>query len=428
MEIKAGLFQKQSLKLSMTKELTQAITLLQYSSIELQDFLQQLSLENPLMELKERSYSNLRVGGVSKKPIDYIGKNVLSLSDHLCMQLVNFDLSHQEQIAVKYVIASLDDNGYLLQSEKELATSLGINIEIVTKTIDVIQQLDPVGVGARNLQECLLLQLFQKPDTSPLATEVIDQYFEPFANKSWKEISTALRVDVKEIQKVYDLVQQLNPRPGSQFQHWTTSYIKPEVKIEVVKGEVLFTLLAVNTTQLSLNKQYSNLRDINPEAKSFLEEKYNQYLWIEKSIEQRKQTILKVMTEIIKKQRSFFIKGPMHIQPLTMSDVAVELGIHESTVSRAARGKYVQTPYGTFEIKSFFSNQVNDKSSVDLSSIQLKSLIKDIIEKENKQKPLSDQQLVSLLEQEYQVVVSRRTIAKYRDQLGIQGSNKRKRY
>jgi RNA polymerase sigma-54 factor len=429
MDLRAGLFQQQSLKLAMTKELTQAITLLQYSSLELQDFLHQQSLENPLIDFKIRPHtSTIRSNKIAKNPIDYIGHNETSLSDHLYLQLVDFDLCPEDRRVVNYIIDSLDNNGYLLTAENEIALAIGVNINKVTKAISIIHQLEPTGVGARSLQECLLLQLNQIPNQCPLATIVIAQYFESFANKSWKEIASALKIQVKEVQAIYDYVQQLNPRPGSQFHSNTTSYIKPDVKVEIEKGEILVSLLEEYCPKLSLNKQYYQLKDTNPEAKVYLESKYNQYLWIQKSIEQRKQTILKVMAAITRKQSSFFTRGPVFLEPLTMNDVAKELEIHESTVSRASKGKYVQTPYGTYEIKSFFSNQVNDKSPDDISSTQVKNVLKELINKENKLKPLSDQKLVSLLEQDHQIVVSRRTIAKYRDQLGIQGSSKRKRY
>ncbi|MBD8070788.1 RNA polymerase factor sigma-54 [Bacillus sp. PS06] len=432
MDLTAGLFQQQSQKLVLTKELTQAITLLQYSTVELHDFLHQQSLENPLIEIKDTRHRSMKVRGnqiqATKNPIDYLAHHHVSLSEHLCGQLVNFHLSKKEIHQVEYIINSLDVNGYLRYDEKEIAADLGIEIEEVQKAISIVQQLEPAGVAARNLQECLLLQLKRLPIHHSLARPVLTDHFELFATKSWKKLASTLKVQLKEIQALYDAIQLLDPRPGSQYSTMTTNYIRPDLKVEFIQGDLVVSLIEENSPKLSINKQYYQLKETNPEAKSYLESKYDQYLWIQKSIEQRKRTISNVMAEITKRQSSFFLKGPLYLEPLTMSDIAEALEIHESTVSRASKGKYVQTPHGTYEIRSFFSNQVNDKSTTEVSSAHVKHLVKELIEQENKQKPLSDQQIVSSLEVNHQISVSRRTIAKYRDQLGILGSSKRKRF
>ncbi|WP_078543963.1 RNA polymerase factor sigma-54 [Litchfieldia alkalitelluris] len=431
MDFKTGLFQQQTLRLVMTKELTQAISLLQYSSLELSEFLQEQSIENPLIDLKEYSnyaYSKGKQSQTITNPIDYLVLENKSLAQHLKDQMIEYKLSEEDQPVIEYLIDSLDENGYFLFDKKDIAKQIGVTQEKIDLCLELVQQFEPAGVGAQSLQECLLLQIKRLNINHWLINRVLNEHFEKFAKKSWKDIAKELKVNLKDIQEVHDFVHTLNPRPGSNFNCEEARYIKPDVKIEIEQGEVLISLIDDYSSRLSLNSQYYKLRDLSSETKSFLEEKYNQYLWIVRSIEQRKQTLLNVMTEIAKRQESFFKGQTNYLEPLTMSEVANQLAIHESTVSRAARDKYVQTPFGTIEIRSFFTNQVNQKSDEDVSSAQVKKLISDIINHENKKKPYSDQQIVSILEDNSQIFISRRTVAKYREQLGIVGSSKRKRY
>ncbi len=426
MDLKAGLFQQQSLKLVMTKELTQAITLLQYSSLELHEFLTQQSLENPLIEMKDTFYR--RVGKKDKHPIDYMANNPLTLAQHLRLQMIFLHLEQDEEHAIEYIIDLLDENGYLPFGVEEISSELGIDSSIIEKVVSLIQELEPFGIGARNLQECLMIQLVHLEKRNHLAEKVIADYFQLFAKKAWKDIAKALAVRLQDIQEVHDLIMTLDPRPGSRFNHQSNSFITPDVKVEFNHGEFKITILDYTSSRLSLNTQYLELKNKNQEASSYLDEKYYQYKWIVKSLEHRKETIVRVMSEIVRNQPLFFQLGPDYLEPLTMKEVADALELHESTVSRASKGKYVQTPFGTFEIKSFFTTQIQSNKGSEVSSVQAKSIISDIIEKEDKLKPLSDQKIVEKLEKEHGIMISRRTVAKYREQLGIQSSSIRKRY
>ncbi|MCH1625760.1 RNA polymerase factor sigma-54 [Fredinandcohnia quinoae] len=435
MNLNTGLFQQQTLKLVMTKELTQAITLLQYSSLDLTKFLEEQSVENPLIELKQNEFSRTRkiskvTGESYTNPIDYIEKNDISLYQHLLAQLTYVQLSSKDKAIIEYMIQLLDENGYFYFAEEEIAEELNVDVSIIEKSLSFIQKLDPIGVGARSLQECLLLQLKNLSERNVLAEEIIGQHFLLFADKSWKEISRIVDVKLSDIQHVYDLIQTLQPRPGALFQGNEPSYIIPEIEIQVENGTVQILLQDDYLPKVSLNLQYYNhfINEQDPGIKSYLQEKVEQCQWIMKSIDQRKQTLKNVMNEIVLKQLDFFLKGPNFLKPLTMSEVADTLGIHESTVSRATKDKFVQTPFGIFEMKHFFSRNIQTTGDSDMSSLQVRTILKQLIDEENKHKPLSDQEIVGIMQLNHGILVSRRTIAKYRDQLKIPSSSKRKRY
>ncbi|MBT2689057.1 RNA polymerase factor sigma-54 [Bacillus sp. ISL-47] len=442
MNLKAGLWQQQTMKLAMTQELTQAIALLQYSTLELSSFLESKALENPLLKVESGHVQSMdprydRVKPTRKKfekdKINWIeqigcGKTML-LDEHLKSQL-HFNLNAAEKKVIERLIESLDENGYFRAELSAVASSFGISPEEAERLLEMIQELEPAGVGARNLQECLSLQLKRMPERNELAEAIIDEYFTLFAEKKWKEIAKQLGVELKEIQEVFDLVQTMNPRPASSFQSEKSAYITPDVIIKWDGESFSVSVFDEALPKISFNndyyKRFSAAGDRN--VSRFLQEKQQDYHWIVRSIEQRKETLTNVTLKIVEKQQDFFIKGPSHIKPMTMKEISDELDIHESTVSRAVREKYAQTPYGTYELRSFFSSTIKTVSDENTSSQQVKTIISKMIEGENKQKPLSDQELVKLLKEKEGMVVSRRTIAKYRDQLGIPSSSKRKRY
>ncbi len=432
--MQTGLFQQQSLKLVMTKELTQAITLLQYSSLDLTKFLEEQTLENPLLDVKPTDFGRPKKMKVTKdtytNPIDYIGKKETTLYEHLLTQLSYMRLNNKKKRTIEYIIQLLDSNGYLYFPADEIARDLNTDTDTVENAILFIQSLDPIGVGARNLQECLFLQLQALPNRNSLAEIIIHDHFERFAEKSWKEIAKDLNVQLFDIQQVFDFIQMLQPRPGAAFHGGEAHYIVPDFDIQVENGMVTMSMQDSYLPKVSLNLQYYNrfLEDKDSQTKSYLQEKVDQCQWIMRSLEQRKLTLQNVMNEIINRQLDFFINGPALLKPMIMSEVADALEIHESTVSRAVKDKFVQTPFGIFEMKYFFSRNIQTTGEADTSSTQVKNVMKQMIEEENKQKPLSDQEIVSILEGEHGILVSRRTIAKYRDQLKIPSSTKRKRY
>ncbi|WHY85348.1 RNA polymerase factor sigma-54 [Neobacillus novalis] len=439
MNLKAGLWQQQTLKLAMTQELSQAIALLQYSAQELTDFLENKALENPLMQIENGNVQpmnplmdrNRRRHQKSEKDwIEQLADKPFSLEDHLISQLNIASLSAEQLRVIRYLIHNLDENGYFLGNLEEIAATLRVSDELVEDGLAVIQTLEPAGIGARDLQECLLMQIYYQNPTNELAQRIISHYFVLFAEKKWKQIAKELKVSLKEIQDVFDEVQLLDPKPGSMLRKEITTYIIPDAIVEQSADGLTVRMFDDALPRISLNESYyKKFKDQDQQVSRFIQDNLQDYQWIVKSIEQRKETLTRVVAKIVEKQTAFFQKGARHLVPMTMKEVAVELDVHESTVSRAVREKYVQTPTGTFTLKSFFTSTIQTVAADgNASSTEVKNAINQLIDQENKEKPLSDQEIVEQLKGTNGIVVSRRTIAKYRDQLGIPSSSKRKRF
>jgi RNA polymerase sigma-54 factor len=445
MNLKAGLWQQQSVKLQMTQQLTQAITLLQYSSQELNAFLETKALENPLIQLERpqletvdykeyQSRNNNR--GTQESPLEWIEQLSVSnatLADHLFAQLNLKSLSYMENKPFVDLIYSLDENGYLHIDEPSFLERYNLQQEELDYYIHALQQLEPIGVGARNLQECILLQLEKDNDDAPtFVKEVIRDHFQAFAEKKWTQIAKKLEVDISSIQQVADYIQKFHPRPGACYAKENPSYIIPELIVRTSAEGIVVTLFDGTIVKVQYNEEYNQFftGKVDPDVQKFLHEKQQDYSWVIQSLQQRSETILKVGKKIVEKQQQFFLEGPEKIRPLTLKQVSEEVGLHESTVSRAVRDKYMQTPFGIFEMKYFFTTAVKTSMFSEeeaVSSTQVKKAIQKLIKNENKQKPLSDQKIVQQLK-EKGFDVSRRTIAKYRDQLNIPSSTMRKRY
>jgi len=423
----------------MTQELSQAIALLQYSAQELTTFLEDKVLENPLMQLESGTVKpmnplidrNRRKHQKEEKNwIEQIAEKPFSLEEHLLSQLKITNLSTDQLKVIRHLILHLDENGYFTGELNEIAESLLVEEELVEECLAVIQTLEPAGIGARNLQECLLMQLYYQNPNNELAQTIITNHFVPFAEKKWRQISKELQVSLKEIQDLFDQVQLLNPKPGAFLREETSSYIIPDAIVERTTDGLEVRMFDDSLPRISFNESYfKKFKDQDQQVSKFLQDKVQDYHWILKAIEQRRETLTRVIAKIVEKQTVCLLKGMKYLEPMTMKEIATELDIHESTVSRAVREKYIQTPLGTFPLKSFFTSTIqtvaDDEST---SSTQVKNEISNLIEQENKEKPLSDQDIVGLLKENNGIVVSRRTIAKYREQLGIQSSSKRKRF
>lgn len=433
-EMKAGLFQLQSLKNVMTQELTQSIALLQYTADELLNFLESKVVENPILSVegsspvwKERSRKKSGESYSKKDWLEQVSKEFITLESHLLSQIHPAILDKKPLIQI---IRNLDSNGYLQHSLEELVTpTISISLERLKESLALIQQLEPYGIGARNLQECLYIQA-KLSKASPLVQTVLQEYFIEFAEKRWKELARKLNVSLTDIQDVFDQIQSYNPRPAAQFHSEEPTYIIPDVVVEIHQQQVVvrevdggFPTITVDQTYMNRMKEYE---DAN--VRKFIQDKFQEYQWITRGLQQRKETILKVMYTIAEKQRDCFFYGLDYLKPLKLKDVAEELGIHESTVSRAVKGKYVQTPFGTHEMRIFFSSSLSSaENDEDISGTKAKKILAQIIKEENKSKPYTDDQLVAILK-ERGLLLARRTVAKYREQLKIPSSTKRKRY
>ncbi|MFY4774925.1 RNA polymerase factor sigma-54 [Metabacillus sp. RGM 3146] len=438
MDMKTGLFQEQTLKLNMTQQMMQAITLLQCSAMELTQYLQELTLENPLIEIKENDSVN-ELYHRSNKPqnsqtapsIENISAQHPALSGHIRSQLISLTLTAEEKRILDELIDSLDENGYLTEDPEEIADRLRLHPVQVQDGLYQLQSLEPAGIGALSLQECLLLQLYRLPKRYFKIEEVIRDHFLLFAEKSWKELSRQTKLSFEEIQLIHDFIKKLNPRPGLAYKKDHARYITPDLLLEEKNGEFLIKYNDETYPEISVNLEYTPLLENkkSSEAGKFLLGKWNQFRWLQKALNQRKTTMISVMAEIVNKQFEFFKHGKAeYLKPMTLRDIAEVCDIHESTVSRAVKEKYVQTPSGLFEIRSFFSQGIEQAEEGNRSSASIKKLLSDLIQEENKRAPLSDQKLASILQETQRIEISRRTVAKYRDQLKIPASSLRKRY
>ncbi|KHF41225.1 RNA polymerase factor sigma-54 [Halalkalibacter okhensis] len=431
-----GLFQQQTQSLVMTQELRQAIHLLQYSATELSSFIHEQALENPLIEVKEtrkleeQAYSSYRNVSDQPSPIDYAHIERTSLSDFLLKQLQELRLTKKERKNLTYLIYSLREDGYVSRPFEEICEDLQISQTEGEHLLGILQHFDPAGVGARNLQECLLLQLQQMDDPHYIAEQIIMFHMEEFTTRKWKEISQQLNIPLAEVQEVNDLIKKLDPRPGTQYMSEPVQFVSPEIRIVPYEGDLLVHLEDDLIPSVGLNHHYEELlrHADDAEASQYAKQKIQQVQWLMRSIQQRKQTIVKVGEAIARHQKDYFLKKDGVLKPLTLKEIAEEIEVHESTVSRATTNKFADTPRGIIELKSLFSSAVQNGLGESTSSRSIKEWMKELIATENKQKPLSDAKIVSWLQTEKGTTVSRRAIAKYRDELGIPSSSKRKRY
>lgn len=429
--------QKQVQKLAMTQQLQQSIQILQYNSEDLFAYIEAKSLENPLIDIQtETNYgdfpisSNKTYSNEENNYLNQIPDNHTSLFEYLIDQIhLNYRDTYLRTL-VLFLVEYIDLNGYLMIDLDEATLKTGAKSIEMLDALTLIQQLDPAGVGARDLRECLLLQV-ERDDTAPaLAYIVIEEEFDHLANRKWSLIAKKFEVEMSEIQTIFDYIQTLNPAPGSIFESTLGLYIRPDLTLRIKENQLNVISNRTGTPTIQFQQAYFERMEAtdDKEVQEYIKEKKNEFEWLEKTILQRGDTILRVGTEIVQRQQQFFFKEDRPLKPMTLKEIAEALDIHESTVSRAVNGKYLETEFGVFELRSFFSNGLsNETTGEETSTSSIKKLIQALADSENKAKPLSDQKLVDLLK-EQEIEISRRTVTKYREALGIPASSKRKRY
>ncbi|MBW5471019.1 RNA polymerase factor sigma-54 [Brevibacillus formosus] len=457
MNMGLGLFQEQTLKLVMTPELRQAITILQYSAIDLISYLQDQANENPVFDLEvagevasakaekpapeidwKEIVGNRATGeyGSSKNestynPLDYVQQGAETLYEHLERQLgyVKGFSSLQKQIAL-FLIGNLDEKGYLEITLEEASARLGAEMLEIEDVLSVLQHFDPVGVASRSLEECLLLQLEHLALDDEKIVKVVRNHLQDLADNRYQRIADKIGCTAQEVQAMADLIRTLNPRPGAAFSSVETRYVIPDVTVEKVGNDYVVLVNDVAAPRLKINSFYEKMlsqQKSQDEAKQFIHDKLNAAMWLAKSLEQRRLTLMRVTQAILDMQREFFDRGIHYLKPMTQKEIAERVGLHESTISRATSNKYVQTPRGIFELKYFFTSALSTSSGEATSSESVKRRIKALIEQEDRKSPLSDQKLGELLLSEG-IEISRRTVAKYREEMLIPSSAKRKRF
>jgi len=466
-----------SQQLTLTPQLQQAIKLLQLSTIELQQEIQQ-ALENPLLELdlpeedslsEERNESspsdeaqdashlshqildemtwqsplNLPLSSLQSDEdhtsvIEQIYTQEVSLKEHLIWQLTMSPFTEQDYEIALAIIDAIEPDGFLQSSLIDIKESVkhlfqGEDEKLAQEEIEVvlkrIQRFDPIGVGSRTLSECLLIQLEQLPLETPhlaVAKKMVEHYLSHLGARRYEILLKELSLSKAQLSEVIQLIKSLNPQPGNQIPQKVPDYVIPDILVKKVKTHWQAFLNHDALTPLRINKKYAGLiKSANTNDNLFLKNQLQEARWFLKSLQSRNETLLRVAQEIVEKQQHFFEYGEEAMRPLVLHDIAEALNLHESTVSRITTQKFLHSPRGTFELKYFFSSHVASQEGGNCSSTAIRAILKKIIAAENTQKPLSDHKLAKLL-QAQGISVARRTIAKYRESLGIPASNERK--
>jgi len=463
-----GLNVIQTQKLIMTPELRQAITILQLSALELESYVEQQLEENPLLEVRdeeiERSVTGDKIAaedkpedngydidwqdyfhdssdlGLPRSEIqadpnwygyEHFASRTPTLIDHLLLQLGLSKCTGKQKMIAEYIIGNINHNGYLFDQADNIANQLNLTEDEVKEALTLVQSFDPPGVGARSLRECLLLQLKYLNISDPLAFKIVEQYLPALADGKYNRMAQHLNVSVQEIQRAADLLKTLDPKPGRNFSGaGDNRYIIPDIALNKVDNEYVIIINDVYVPRLSINNTYRavlNQDKGDHKTKEYVEHKLNAAAWLIRSIEQRRLTLYKVTKCLVDLQRDFLDYGVKYLKPLNLKTVADMVGLHESTVSRATSNKYIQTPRGVLEMKYFFSSGLTGEGGAAVSAESVKKSIQEIVTGEDPKEPLNDQQIADIFARR-NVKISRRTVAKYRDELRIPPIRKRKRY
>lgn len=494
-----ALEQKLRLKLSqrlvMTPSLQQAIKLLQLSRLELEETLSQEILENPILDVEEpgeegavsgeagqrteetgedrpaapaetealpsaeETYNDIdveaffsdyladsRIEGPSmatysrddEVPLENVVSAAPGLYDHLLWQLHLIDCPDNLTPVCEFIIGNLDEDGFLRATDAEIERALDADETQIERALAIVRSLDPTGVAARNLQECLLLQLHALrkdcSDESELMVlgrvrRVLEEHWDALLHQKWEKIATALECEVADLKPVLDVIQRLEPKPGRNYSHDRNQYIEPDVYIRKVEGEYTIALNDDGLPKLRINSKYARMLEggsVDPQVANYLREKMRNAVWLMKSIDQRQRTIYKVARSIVSFQRDFLDQGIEHLRPMVLRQVAEDIGMHESTISRVVSNKYMYTPRGLFPMKFFFHSGVDSARGENVSSLVVKERIRKVIEAEDPARPLSDSKIMKMLQREG-IRLARRTVAKYREEMFIPSSDKRKK-
>jgi RNA polymerase sigma-54 factor len=350
-----------------------------------------------------------------------------SLHDHMVWQLKMSDLNDEQLEIGMLILGNIDPDGYLKEPPMgDLAAELDCSLEKMEEVLEVIQTFDPVGVGARNLEECMLIQAMFHGQDDDLVVKMIKSHLSNLEKKNYQAIARDLKAPIEEVYEAAKVVMEFDPRPGRQYSSDEPHYITPDVYVHKVGDKYFVVPNDDGLPKLKISSFYRAALDDSKGAKEYIQDKLRSAQWLIRSIQQRQRTIIKVTESIIKFQRDFFDRGIAYLKPLILRDVAEDIGMHESTISRVTTNKYVHTPQGIFELKFFFNSGIARTNGEDLASQAVKSKIKGLIDEEDPKRPMSDQKIVEKL-RATNIDIARRTVAKYREQLGILSSSKRKR-
>ena len=474
MEMRMNLNLKMSQKLVMTPMLQQAIKLLPLARMELAQLIRQEIIENPVLEelLEEENENDQENSQEEKEPnedltsdneqssdsqdqeidwdsyfqgnidqgmsvesyterpsIESTHKKEANLADHLMWQLdLSLD-SDLDKFIGSCIIGNIQNDGYLCANLKEIAEISQTDEENVLRVLKIIQGFEPAGVAARSLKECLMIQTRTLSDKNPYVEILIENYLERLEDRFLPKVASELKIDLEEVLDALKTIRNLCPKPGLLFSSERVDYVVPDLVVVQTEKGYDVVLNDDGVPSLRISPYYHNLLKTTKEGqtKEYLEDKYRSALWLIKSIDQRRQTIYKVGKSIVKLQKSFLDDGLSYLEPMVLKDVAKDIEMHESTVSRITTNKYIDTPQGVFELKFFFHSGIKSYMGSAMSSIRVKNMIKEIINEENQSSPLTDDQMVEALMRK-NAKIARRTITKYRKELNIPPASKRKKW
>lgn len=443
---------------SLTPQMQQSMEILQMSLQELLEYINQLVEENPVVEIEE-NYDELDRNEVLKRKLEWLDsideqnrvyhnqneeehpEQVMDISGyedadeedlnhHLLSQLDFLKVDADIRRAAEHLIEYIDEKGYLEADINEIANEINSTVEKVEEALKHIQSLEPAGIGARDLKECLRIQLDRKGIKDETPYRIVDGYLEILSKNHLDVIAKRLEVSLNDVKYAYNIIKKLNPRPGSVFDSGRQpQYLTPDLTVVKFRDYYEILLNDYLYPRLSISRYYRDVisSTASNEVKGYISGKLKEAAWIIKCFEQRNDTLTRVAKTIVDIQIKFFDAGPRHLVPMILKTVADKLGIHESTVSRAIRGKYLQCSWGIYSLDYFFSRGLSAGGDIRVAPENIKKLIKDIIDDENKKKPYSDQQITDILNCKG-IEISRRTVAKYRDELSIAGASTRKEY
>jgi RNA polymerase sigma-54 factor len=452
-------------RLAMTPSLLQKIELLTLNRMELSELLTQELTENPVLEevpevseveiadrakekaAKEESdgyddvdydyfreylgstYQGREYESTDDKPsFELFLASESSLIDHLNWQLNLSEMPRDIHQIASYMVGNVNDDGYLMIALEEAASAFNVPVEKAQAALEIVQQLDPTGVGARDLQECLLLQIRAAGHAGTVVEQLVENYLGLIQAKKFKEIAKALDCELDDISRALETIRRFSPKPGEKYSSGKPLYVQPDVYIYKVGDEYQIALNDDGMPKLRLNRSYRELlkeSGVSKDTKSFIKERFRSAIELLKSLDQRQQTIYRVCAAVINRQTEFLDRGLMYLRPMLIKDIAEELGVHSSTISRVVANKYAHTPQGVIELRKFFTVGVESSEGENVSIVHVKEKIKKIIANENSSRPLSDQKIAKVLNQDG-IQITRRTVAKYRDQMHLPGSRDRK--
>jgi len=387
--------------------------------------------QNYLDEFNSTGKLNLETEKKEAPDYEAFTASKTSLSDHLRWQLLMTKPTETEELIGSYIIGCIDEDGYLENSLEEIADMADTTVEQAKEVLSVMQTFDPPGICARDLKECLLTQAAHLGMNDPLIVKIISNHIKDLENKRYKAIAKALHTDIDDIVAAVELIKQLDPKPGDKFTESEQIYIVPDVYVYKVEDDFVILLNEDDMPRVQINSYYKKAvkkgEPIPSDAKNYLKDRLRSAEWLIKSIQHRRKTIYNVMTSIVKFQREFFEHGITHLKPMVLRDVAEDIEMHESTISRVTNNKYAYTPQGIFELKFFFNSSINRSHGETIASASVQEKIRKMIEQEDPKKPYSDKKIAEMLK-EGDIDIARRTVAKYRENLGILPSSKRKQY